>query len=183
MEAADAPEWQSHILEQIQAIVVQRDKILRLTEQVLCMYPSMLFGAEPRPPRTSPAPAMSNPVHRWVPHGGGVISHCTLSQRLQVSALHHETIVLYITVSTQHPISLGLPWLELHNPQVSWTDKQVTQWSPYCLSNCLNGPAAPLAATTVESPMSRVPVMGPQRGIQQGESKRFTTTPSLRLHH
>lgn len=97
------------------------------------------------------------------PIGGGIISHCTAPLVLEVSALHQETIVLYVTDCAQHSVILGLPWLELHNPQVSWADKEVTQWSLYFLNNCLNFPIVPLAAMTVESPTTLTPVTDPPK--------------------
>lgn len=92
------------------------------------------------------------------PIGGGVISHSAWPISIQVSALHHETIILCLTVSTRHPVILGLPWLARHSPQISWADQQITQWSPYCVHNCLRGPTVSVATTTVESPLSHVPV-------------------------
>ncbi|KAF4086670.1 hypothetical protein AMELA_G00086990 [Ameiurus melas] len=92
------------------------------------------------PPHTPLAPPSRGPIYRRIPIGGGIISHSTRPIHVQISALHLETIVLYISVSTRYAVILSLPWLALHNPQVSWMDKQITQWYPYCLHNFLRGP-------------------------------------------
>lgn len=101
-----------------------------------------------------------NPVHRYnipvcpliqphkiqatdgAPIGKGHISHGT--EPLQISTLHRESIVFYVTVSSRHPIILGLPWLEQHNPCISWTNKQITHWST--LTHCLPTSVVALAA-------------------------------------
>ncbi|XP_053499534.1 uncharacterized protein LOC128619394 [Ictalurus furcatus] len=120
------------------------------------------------------------PIQALSPIGGGVISHCTAPITMQASALHYETIALYVTVSTRHPIILGLPWLERHDPQISWAAKQVTRWSPYCLRHCLMGHMAPVAATTVESPLTLSPchqsIMTPVRYSVRNEQVAYLHT-------
>lgn len=71
------------------------------------------------------------------PIGGGFITHRTLPLLLQVGALHQEYISLLITQSPKHPLILGFPWMEIHNPQLSWSDKQLTRWSSFCYHHCL----------------------------------------------
>ncbi|KAL0170928.1 hypothetical protein M9458_035524, partial [Cirrhinus mrigala] len=46
---------------------------------------------------------------------------------------------------------LGLPWLQLHEPQISWTEGQITHWSEKCFSQCLlTLKPAVLESTTVQ---------------------------------
>ncbi|XP_053486133.1 macrophage mannose receptor 1-like [Ictalurus furcatus] len=92
------------------------------------------------------------------PIRGEIISHCTEPLFLQISALHKDTIILYITISARNPVILGLQWLELYNPPISWTDKKIPHWSPYCHGHCLQAPVIPLATTIVESPNNLTPV-------------------------
>lgn len=42
-----------------------------------------------------------------------------------------------ITKSPQHPIILGWPWLQTHNPLISWKTGEISKWSESCLKNCL----------------------------------------------
>lgn len=73
------------------------------------------------------------------PIGSGQVTHCTRPIHLQVSAAHHETTSLMITV-TRHPIVLGMPWLQLHDPHISWHHREITHWSKYCHRHCLKIP-------------------------------------------
>lgn len=85
------------------------------------------------------------PCESWVavaaldghPLGNGQVKFITEDLRLQTGTLHSEIICLYPIESPQNPIILGLPWLEKHNPQISWKAKQISQWSEYWQKNCL----------------------------------------------
>ncbi len=65
--------------------------------------------------------------------------------------LHTETINLFVFQSPQTPIILGLPWLERHNPSISWSERQITQWSESCRQNCLPSTSARRLTCTPES--------------------------------
>ncbi len=71
------------------------------------------------------------------PLGSGCIQFTTEYLQLSTGFLHTETIRLFVFQSPQNPIIIGLPWLEQHNPSISWTKKQIIQWSDFCLLNCL----------------------------------------------
>lgn len=51
---------------------------------------------------------------------------------------------------------LGLPCLELHNPQISWSEKQLTHWSLF-QSHCFQTPQLTITSTAIESPECRNP--------------------------
>ncbi|KAL0176816.1 hypothetical protein M9458_029146, partial [Cirrhinus mrigala] len=53
-----------------------------------------------------------------------------------LGALHTETIRFFIIQAPTNPVVLGLPWLQLHEPQISWTEGQITQWSDRCFPQC-----------------------------------------------
>ncbi len=72
------------------------------------------------------------------PLGSGRIQFTTEDLSLCTGAFHTETIRLFVFQSPQTPIILGLPWLEKHNPTISWPDKQITQWSEGCRQRCLD---------------------------------------------
>lgn len=59
---------------------------------------------------------------------------------------HFEQISLLIT---NFPHTLGLPWLQKHNPQVDWVTNNILQWRVGCEASCLNSSQV-LAATSVE---------------------------------
>lgn len=81
------------------------------------------------------------------------LSHSQISTlHLQVSTLLYEQTLFLITVTTEQPIILGLPWLKKHNP-VSWNDKELVHWSPFCHQHCLKKTQALLASTSVMSPI------------------------------
>ncbi len=71
------------------------------------------------------------------PLGSGRVQFITEEMQLRVGALHTETISLFVFQSPQTPIILGLPWLERHNPSISWSERPITQWSESCKQNCL----------------------------------------------
>uniref|UniRef100_A0A3B3HIF1 Gypsy retrotransposon integrase-like protein 1 n=1 Tax=Oryzias latipes TaxID=8090 RepID=A0A3B3HIF1_ORYLA len=80
------------------------------------------------------------------------ITHRTKPVQLLSSGNHRETIQFFITQSTHTPIVLGFSWLKRHNPQFNWCLGQITNWSAYCLANCLSS-AIPTAHhhSTVQS--------------------------------
>jgi hypothetical protein len=71
------------------------------------------------------------------PLGSGSIEYLTPELRLQTGILHTETIRLFVIESPRNPVILGLPWLEKHNPRISWSSQQILQWSDYCQQHCL----------------------------------------------
>ncbi len=72
------------------------------------------------------------------PLGSGRIQFTTEDLTLLTGALHTETICLFVFQSPQTPLVLGLSWLERHNPYISWSERQIIQWSEFCLQNCLS---------------------------------------------
>jgi len=75
------------------------------------------------------------------PLGTGQVQYISQRVILSTSNLHTEIIQLY---TIEHPIILGLPWLEKHNPTISWTDKQIIRLSNTCQEESLY----PLIKTT-----------------------------------
>ncbi len=85
------------------------------------------------------------------PLGTGLIKFTTHDLILKVGSFHTESIRFFAIDSPQNPDILGLPWLEKHNPRISWTSKQIQQWSDHCQEECLQLQSP---ATTPESPPS-----------------------------
>ncbi len=71
------------------------------------------------------------------PLGPGLVPVKTQVLTLRTGSLHIERICLFAIDSPQNPVILGLPWLEKHNPRISWSAKQIQQWSKFCHQECL----------------------------------------------
>jgi hypothetical protein len=61
------------------------------------------------------------------------ITHETTPLELYIGK-HTEKIVLNIISTPHHPIILGLPWLETHNPIIDWRSKTLTFSAQRCTS-------------------------------------------------
>ncbi|KAK1802579.1 hypothetical protein P4O66_004226 [Electrophorus voltai] len=61
------------------------------------------------------------------PVGPGYITHVTPHVLLIIEGEHMECIAFFLLPSLSHPLTLGLPWLWAHNPQVLWTKNQILQ--------------------------------------------------------
>ncbi|KAK3510927.1 hypothetical protein QTP70_027099, partial [Hemibagrus guttatus] len=73
--------------------------------------------------------------------------------QLQVGLFHQETITFYVIDSPRHEIILGYPWLSVHDPVISWHHGEITHWSQFCFSYCLDNTIIKSCLTTsVESP-------------------------------
>jgi hypothetical protein len=55
----------------------------------------------------------------------GAITHETTPLELCIGK-HAKKIVLNIISTPHHPVILGLPWLEAHNPIIDWQSKTLT---------------------------------------------------------
>ncbi|KAH9535283.1 hypothetical protein CY35_17G044700 [Sphagnum magellanicum] len=63
----------------------------------------------------------------------GAITHETTLLELRIDK-HMEKIVLNIISTLHHPVILGLPWLEAHNPIIDWQSKTITFNTQQCTS-------------------------------------------------
>ena len=52
---------------------------------------------------------------------------------------HVDEIWCLVTILGKFDIALGMPWLELHDPDISPGSRKMTFNSDYCMSNCLQG--------------------------------------------
>lgn len=69
--------------------------------------------------------------------------------------MHSEVASLFITETSIIPIVLGLPWLQTHNPRISWSGQEITAWS--CHNACISHHVSTIL-TSVESLKMEVPV-------------------------
>jgi len=63
----------------------------------------------------------------------GAITHETTLLEFYIGK-HMKTIVLNIISTLHHPIILGLPWLEAHNPIIDWRSRTLTFSAQRCTS-------------------------------------------------
>jgi hypothetical protein len=96
----------------------------------------------PSYPRSSPflVQALDN-----CPLGSGTITHITTPFTLTVESVHQENIPFFITCALAQKIILGLPWLQHHNPTISWSKMRITDWSPECRRTCFPVPSHVIA--------------------------------------
>ncbi|KAK1801624.1 hypothetical protein P4O66_022270, partial [Electrophorus voltai] len=82
---------------------------------------------------------------------------------------HTERISFFLLPGPSHSLTLDLPWLRAHNPQMSWAKNQILQGAPSCHRRCFPNKAAPLQATSVESPDAdrRVPIPSEYQDLGQ----------------
>ena len=70
------------------------------------------------------------------------------------SALHSENLALFIIEQSEFEFILGLPWLEKHNPTISWSEREIQKWSEFCHLNCVSSPKLSVSSTSIESPQN-----------------------------
>ncbi|TWW55636.1 Retrovirus-related Pol polyprotein from transposon opus [Takifugu flavidus] len=69
--------------------------------------------------------------------------------------------------------SLGRPWLERHDPHISWASGQILGWSVACHANCLHSAPSP-------SSNPRPALTPPARVLEWGHSSCFACHPGVR---
>ncbi len=63
----------------------------------------------------------------------GAITHETTPLELCIGE-HAKKIVFNIISTLHHPVILGLPWLEMHNPIIDWRSRTLTFSTQWCTS-------------------------------------------------
>ncbi|KAK3512135.1 hypothetical protein QTP70_031258 [Hemibagrus guttatus] len=56
--------------------------------------------------------------------------------RLQIRALHTEETYLLVLENSTADVVLGRPWLEQHDPILSWRTGEVLRWGEHCFEGC-----------------------------------------------
>jgi hypothetical protein len=75
------------------------------------------------------------------PISSGAVTHETLPVQLETGS-HAEDIQLNAANISQYPVVLGMPWLALHEPTISYSQRRVVFGSDYCCKHCLQQPPA-----------------------------------------
>ncbi len=84
--------------------------------------------------------------------------------KLKIGNLHEVEIQFLVLEGPTVDITLGLPWLILHSPEIKWESSEIIRWSEFCHQHCLKQIPRPLrrlptaqdASTRVESPEASV---------------------------
>ncbi|MGL4645756.1 MAG: reverse transcriptase family protein [Cetobacterium sp.] len=80
----------------------------------------------------------------------GRITHLTGDLSLQVGDQHQERLSFHAIHSPRHALILGLPWLRLHNPTISWPELHITSWGDSCSAH-LQDSAEPCQLNTTDA--------------------------------
>ncbi|XP_075871528.1 uncharacterized protein LOC142881256 [Nelusetta ayraudi] len=93
-----------------------------------------------------------------------------VSQPVQVSFPnnHTELISFHIFRSPQYPLVLGLPWLQLHNPRIDWTQGVVEGWGPKCKDACF-------PQMSLQNSPKQDTTAGPPPGVMEKEATEERT--------
>ncbi|KAK3569717.1 hypothetical protein QTP86_003565 [Hemibagrus guttatus] len=98
------------------------------------------------------------------------IHHSAGPVLFQVGLLHVEETTFLVLEESTADIILGRPWLEQHNPILSWSTGEVLKWGDTCFPGCfphLPAPhsptpiSLPVQATSIESPLVSQPLRIP----------------------
>ena len=64
----------------------------------------------------------------------------------------HRTSPLYVLHAPTAPLVLGRPWLDKHDPHISWSSGRILGWSIACHANCLRSALSPSSGTKPSVP-------------------------------
>ncbi|KAL0195002.1 hypothetical protein M9458_008574, partial [Cirrhinus mrigala] len=92
------------------------------------------------------------------PLGSGRIDYTTNDLTLYLEPSHRETIRFFVISSPQSPLILGYPWLNLHEPTISWAGGTITHWSSYCHQHCIHPAHVTPSRSTTHPPNSTIPI-------------------------
>ena len=85
-------------------------------------------------------------------HPLGKITHRTSPISLTLSGNHVETIQFYVLHAPTALLVLGRPWLDKHDPHISWSSGRILGWSVACHANCLRSALSPSSGTKPSVP-------------------------------
>ena len=86
-------------------------------------------------------------------HKLSAISYATRPLKLTISGNHTEWISFYVLHAPNAPLVLGQPWLEKHDPHISWSSGRILGWSAACHATCLcSALSLPCSPKMVSSP-------------------------------
>ena len=76
------------------------------------------------------------------PSAGGMLTHLA---NLGMNVKNHtERGLFFVTQLGHYPVVLGVKWLQIHDPSISWVHNSLTFSSPHCFQECLLKKRSPL---------------------------------------
>ena len=86
-------------------------------------------------------------------HVLGKITHRIIPISLTISGNYIENIQFFVLHAPTAPLVLGRPWLNLHDPHVSWSTGRILGWSEACHATCFrSAPSLPSRTRPTHSP-------------------------------
>jgi hypothetical protein len=87
-----------------------------------------------------PTTPLSYPVQLNMADGnpsqsGPVVSEARV--QLTIAERHHESLALKVTRLINHPVILGIDWLQKHNPAINWKQHVVSFRDDFCNKHCV----------------------------------------------
>jgi hypothetical protein len=122
-----------------------------------------------------PTRSLALPIPVFLADGGslpaGFITKETVPLSIDIAG-HLETLVFKV-VRLTHPLMVGLPWLQRHNPTINWHPSSISFSSQWCLSHCANSPIkvdlSYASCSSVSSLASHSPSLSPTTSCNNSE--------------
>ncbi|KAK3544185.1 hypothetical protein QTP86_008287 [Hemibagrus guttatus] len=89
------------------------------------------------------------------------VHHSASPVLLQVGLLHVEETTFLVLEESTADIILGRPWLEQHNPILSWSTSEVLKWGDTCFLGCFPHLPAPHSPTPIPLPVQSTSIESP----------------------
>lgn len=112
------------------------------------------------------------------PMGTGWVTHQTIPLTFKVGVLHQEAIQFLVINSPHDKLVLGYPWLQTHDPVISWSTGELKSWGPRCAASCLS---VPCRSTSIESPSNALPIAETVPSVYHDFSDVFSKTQATKL--
>ena len=112
--------------------------------------------------------------------------HFTTIQTLRISThnnqYHQERSEFYVTSLATHDIILGTDWLKAHNPELNWTNSQIT--FSRCPTSCaLTHKPLIVRSTNCTSPTIYISTLNPSSTVTLDSQYEQLATPYFLLQH
>jgi len=88
---------------------------------------------------------------------------------------HQEVINFNVIPLGIHGLVLGLPWLQKHDPEITWSEQRLRFNSPYCKTNCIKKVYKRLRPKVNESPLLHHKLE--EQKLQEEEVNDLTLNP------
>ena len=104
------------------------------------------------------------------PAAAGKLTHL-IKSRMRINR-HSEQGSFLVTQLGHYPVVLGVKWLQIHDPSVSWTENTLTFSSTYCFQECLENKHVPLVISGLPDPSEGTPESASSLSLKTVESRK-----------